>query len=169
MATIHSTFQFRRVLIAHFAVLNSKQILRRWRECNLELVIDSKDESASQMHDLLKVLHTLGGISDVNFDVVDSREAVSLIHIRTFSPHIQLISMQDLAFELDCGGFKWRWDAYLLGPKTSSDIISKQLIMPLITLTHVSFYSADPISELDEADLEKVSVAFPSACFRPAF
>ena len=121
------------------------------------------------MRDLLKVLHSLGGISDVNFDVVDSREAVSLIHIRTFSPHIQLISMQDLAFELDCGGFKWRWDAYLLGPKTSSDIISKQLIIPLITLTHVSFYSADPISELDEADLEKVSVAFPSACFRPAF
>lgn len=63
---------------------------------------------------------------------------------------------QDLAFEIDCDGFKWHWETYLLGPKTSADVISRHLIMPLISVVHISFYSADPVSELEESDLEKV-------------
>lgn len=68
---------------------------------------------------------------------------------------------QDLSFELEFEGFKWRWDTFLLGPRTSSDIISKHLIMPLITMAHVAFYSADPVSELSEEDLEKVGSLQP--------
>ena len=63
---------------------------------------------------------------------------------------------QDLALEFDFENFKWRWDTYLLGPKTSAELISKHLIFPFISLTHISFNSADSVSELDGADLEKV-------------
>ena len=43
-----------------------------------------------------------------------------------------------------------------MGPRSAADVLSKHLIMPLISLAHVSFYSADPVSELEENDLEKV-------------
>lgn len=38
----------------------------------------------------------------------------------------------------------------------SADILSKHLIMPLISTVHLSFFSADPVSSLSEADVEKV-------------
>ncbi len=38
----------------------------------------------------------------------------------------------------------------------SADILSKHLIMPLISATHLAFFSADPVSSLSEADVEKV-------------
>lgn len=38
----------------------------------------------------------------------------------------------------------------------SADILSKQLILPLISVTHLAFSSADPVNEMSEADLEKV-------------
>ena len=53
-------------------------------------------------------------------------------------------------------GFRWRWEAYSLGPKVSADVLSKHLILPLISVTHMAFSSADPVSELASADLEKV-------------
>ncbi|THH07062.1 hypothetical protein EW145_g3644 [Phellinidium pouzarii] len=118
------------------AVITAKQLLRRWLQLNPTISIDNSDGSIAQLLRLISLVHTVGGISDANFDIVDSRDA-------------------DLAFELDRDEFKWRWDTYLLGPKTSSEIISKHLIMPLVSLAHISFYSADPVSELDEEDLEK--------------
>ena len=63
---------------------------------------------------------------------------------------------QDLAFDLEFDDFKWRWDMFRLGPRTSAEVLSKHLIIPLISMTHVAFSSADPISELEESDLEKV-------------
>lgn len=44
----------------------------------------------------------------------------------------------------------------MVGPRMSADILSKHLIMPLISLSHLAFSSADPVSELTDADLEKV-------------
>ncbi|KAL5526105.1 hypothetical protein ACEPAG_7443 [Sanghuangporus baumii] len=117
-------------------VLTKNQLVRRWRQCNPAANLNDNDQSFSLLQSLIRDLHSPNGISDANFDIVESRDA-------------------DLAFELDCDKFKWRWDAYLLGPKTSADVISKHLILPLISLTHVSFYSADPVSELAEGDLEK--------------
>jgi len=52
--------------------------------------------------------------------------------------------------------FRWRWETYSLGPKVSADVLSKQLILPLISVTHVAFSSADPVSELSSTDLEKL-------------
>ncbi|TDL25498.1 hypothetical protein BD410DRAFT_764954 [Rickenella mellea] len=118
-------------------VLSNKRMVRRWLECNLNSLGEPSESTGLFILDLISTLHSIGGISDVPFEVVESRDA-------------------DLSFELDCDGFKWRWDAYLLGPKTSAEILSKHLILPLISIAHLSFYSADPVSELDESDLEKV-------------
>ena len=65
--------------------------------------------------------------------------------------------------ELECEEVKWRWECYVVGPKRGAAMIMDHLIMPLITVTHLSFYSADPVSELAEDDLEKVT--FPSTDF----
>jgi hypothetical protein len=43
-----------------------------------------------------------------------------------------------------------------LGHKLSSEIISKHLIFPLISLNHLTFSSSDPMGELPESELEKV-------------
>lgn len=64
--------------------------------------------------------------------------------------------VQDFSFELGNDEFRWRWDTYPLGAKAAADVLSRQLIMPLISVTHLAFSSADPVSELSEADLEKV-------------
>jgi hypothetical protein len=67
---------------------------------------------------------------------------------------------KDFAFELECDAFKWRWETCFLGHKTSAEIVSKHLIMPLISVNYLAFSSADPVSELSESDLEKVGAAF---------
>ena len=41
-------------------------------------------------------------------------------------------------------------------PQVSAEVISKHLIMPLISVTHLAFTSADAVSEISETDLEKV-------------
>lgn len=56
--------------------MTSKQMFRRWRECNPELVLISDEEGRSQLRNVLNLLHSLAGISDATFDVVDSRDAV---------------------------------------------------------------------------------------------
>ena len=38
----------------------------------------------------------------------------------------------------------------------STDILSKHLILPLISMTHIAFSATDPISASSEANLEKV-------------
>lgn len=63
---------------------------------------------------------------------------------------------KDLSFELECDAFKWRWDTCFLGYKRSAEIISKHLIMPLISVNHLAFTSSDTVSELSEDNLEKV-------------
>ncbi|KAI0925975.1 hypothetical protein AcW1_008260 [Taiwanofungus camphoratus] len=124
-----------------FSVLSSKQFARRWRDCNPGSTDDfmpaeEDDEWRTCTLKLLSAAHTLGGVIDLSFDVVDSRYA-------------------DFAFELGSDSFKWRWETCTLGPKVSAEILSKHLIMPLISVTHLSFSSADPVSEISEADLEK--------------
>lgn len=65
--------------------------------------------------------------------------------------------LQDLAFELRNDTFRWRWETFSVGPTMSADILSKHLIMPLISAAHLAFFSADPVSSLSEADVEKVA------------
>ncbi|KAI0344407.1 hypothetical protein BDW22DRAFT_1045439 [Trametopsis cervina] len=123
-------------------VLSSKHIARRWRECNpgiaspLLLSEEEEDEWRGQTLDLLSTVHSLSGIADLSFEVVESRNA-------------------DLAFELRSEEFTWRWEAYSLGPKISAEVISKQLIMPLVSVTHMAFASPEAVGTQSEAELEK--------------
>lgn len=45
----------------------------------------------------------------------------------------------------------------------SADILSKHLILPMISMTHLAFSSADPLGTTSEKDMEKVRRAFPHA------
>lgn len=83
--------------------------------------------------------------------------------LRTENRHIQM-EMGDVfsgtkstSAEFSC---QRQWLTFL--SKVSADVLSQQLIMPLISVTHLAFTSADPVSELSQTDLEKV-------CARIAF
>lgn len=123
-------------------VLSSKDLARRWRINNPITAAPPydvlKDEQSwrTSCHELLSQAHTLGGIAELSFEVVDS-------------------NYSDLAFDLECEAFKWRWETNFVGHKLSAEIISKHLVMPLISVNHLAFASADPVCELPEADLEK--------------
>ncbi|KAJ3515489.1 hypothetical protein NLJ89_g1728 [Agrocybe chaxingu] len=62
---------------------------------------------------------------------------------------------QDLAIELECEAFKWRWEICFLGHKWASEIISKHLIFPLISLNHLTFSTAEVVGEIPDGDVEK--------------
>ncbi|KAK7690802.1 hypothetical protein QCA50_005902 [Cerrena zonata] len=125
-------------------VLSSKLFARRWRECNPTTSgpappegLDDETEWKEQILDFLLGLHGIGGIKDLIFEVVESRRA-------------------DLTFELRSTNFKWRWETYNQGPKISANVISQQLVLPLISLNHLAFSTAESMSELSEDNLEKV-------------
>ncbi|KAJ7707781.1 hypothetical protein B0H17DRAFT_531770 [Mycena rosella] len=120
-------------------VLNSKQFARRWRACNPDTAVefareDDEEEWRLLNFELLSKAHTLGGITELSFDCVESNYA-------------------DLAIELECEAFKWRWETCLQGGRFSADMISKHLVLPLISLNHLAFSST--VSESSATDLEK--------------
>jgi len=43
----------------------------------------------------------------------------------------------------------------VVGPKISAEILSKQLVLPLISVTHLAFNSAEFVTEMSDGDLEK--------------
>lgn len=124
-------------------VLSSKRLARRWRECNpqnspsLDQSDNDEDDWRSQVLELLTSAHSLGGIIDLKFTIEKTNRNA------------------DLAFILGSDDFQWRWETYSVGPRESADVLSRHLIMPLISLTHLAFSSADPVGELSESDLEK--------------
>ncbi|KAF8738101.1 hypothetical protein AX14_011863 [Amanita brunnescens Koide BX004] len=122
-------------------VLSSKQFANRWRSCNQvtdqgepDLVNEASWRSANL--ELLAKAHTLGAIADMSFHVIDS-------------------DYSDLAFQLEYDTFQWRWETNYLGHKRSSEIISKQVIFPLISLSHMAFSSPQSLSEMSDTDIEK--------------
>lgn len=123
-------------------VLSSNQLARRWRECNRRagspLLDDDEEEAWRTRHlELLSRAHTLGGVAELSFEVVESK-------------------FGDFAFELECAAFKWRWETVSVGHKLSADILSQHLIMPLISVSHLAFSSSDVVGDLPPSDLEKV-------------
>jgi hypothetical protein len=69
---------------------------------------------------------------------------------------VPLITCQDFAFELQSSHFKWRWESNFAGYRSSAEILSKQLILPLISVAHISLSSPDAVSSMTDADVEKV-------------
>ncbi|OAX41158.1 hypothetical protein K503DRAFT_530913 [Rhizopogon vinicolor AM-OR11-026] len=124
-------------------VLTSNQFARRWRMCN-ELPIspipdsDSEESWRDRHITLLGRAHSLGGFQEVTFEVAKP-------------------TLGDLAFDLECSNWKWRWEPTFLGPKVSAEILSKHLIMPLISVNHLAFSSSDVLGDLTPGDLEKAT------------
>lgn len=122
-------------------VLSSNQFARRWRQCNLLDAhafgdSDKEDQWRTNNMELLAKAHTLGAIADISFELAET-------------------NYSDLAFELDCQTFKWRWEACFLGYKLSSDLISRHLILPLISFSHLALSSSEPVGEMSDIDVEK--------------
>ncbi|KAF8625543.1 hypothetical protein AX15_005310 [Amanita polypyramis BW_CC] len=122
--------------------LTSKQFARRWRTCNNlpepeAIGLEDEDTWRTTNLQLLSNIHSLGAISDVRFQVLES-------------------NYSDFSFQLECDTFQWRWETNYLGYKRSSEIISKQIILPLISLTHVAFTSTESLAAMPDGDIEKV-------------
>ena len=95
--------------------------------------------------------------SKISFSRLLSHEELSVI---SFALHVALIrQVQDLTFELRSNNFRWRWETYNQGPKISANVISQHLVLPLISLNHLAFSTAESLSETSEGNLEKVKPA----------
>lgn len=124
-------------------VLTSNQFARRWRMCNKlsisPLPDPDEEESWRDRHlTLLSRAHSLGGFQELTLDAGKP-------------------TLGDLALELECNNWKWRWEPTFLGPKVSAEILSKHLIMPLISVNHLAFSSSDVLGDLAPGDLEKAT------------
>ncbi|KAK2460886.1 hypothetical protein APHAL10511_007356 [Amanita phalloides] len=95
-----------------------------------------EDSWRSANLELLSNAHSLGAVADLSFHVIES-------------------NYSDFAFELQYDTFQWRWETNYLGHKRSSEIISKQLIFPLISLNHMAFTSPQGLNEMSDTDIEK--------------
>lgn len=58
--------------------------------------------------------------------------------------------------ELEWENFKWKWETCFLGYQQSAEIISKHLILPLISVNHLTFSATGSIGEMSDTDVEKV-------------
>lgn len=85
---------------------------------------------------LLSNAHSLGGITDLSFEVVET-------------------NFSDVACTLEDQTFKWRWESCFLGYRASAEILSKHLVLPLISMSHLAFSSKDSVGEVSDAELTK--------------
>ncbi|KAJ3998958.1 hypothetical protein F5050DRAFT_1798131 [Lentinula boryana] len=124
--------------------LTGNQIARRWRACNKvdPFMPNSAEEDEGEEEWRLSILrnlseiHTPGGMDNVSFEVVESRSS-------------------DFAFEIDCEAFKWTWETCFIGYRSSTEIISKHLVLPLLSVTHTVLSAVKPAGEMLESELEK--------------
>lgn len=124
-------------------VLDGKQVLRRWRALNPNLP-SSSDDSASGAKEAQRsalaaigAIHTLRNMSIATFSTVQSLHA-------------------DLACEVGCEDYTWQWHANALGYRLSSELLSKHLILPLISFSHVAFTAPQPLQQMPADELEKL-------------
>ncbi|KAK0204748.1 hypothetical protein DFS33DRAFT_1322514 [Desarmillaria ectypa] len=122
--------------------LSGPQFSRRWRELNGLKPISASDSMVDEEEwrahtlDLLSNAHSLGGIADLSFEVVET-------------------SFSDVACTLEDQSFKWRWENCFLGYRASAEILSKHLILPLISMGHLAFSSKDSVGDISDAELTK--------------
>ncbi|KAJ3862409.1 hypothetical protein EV359DRAFT_74204 [Lentinula novae-zelandiae] len=136
-------------------VISNSQIARRWRACNKveSFVANTTEEEEAEKEWRLIIIgnlskiHTPGGMDDASFEVVESRSS-------------------DFAFEIDCEGFKWTWETCFIGYRNSAEIISKHLVLPLISVSHTALSVGKPVGEMVESELEKAIDAVGRAARR---
>ncbi|KAJ3832296.1 hypothetical protein F5878DRAFT_16343 [Lentinula raphanica] len=125
-------------------VLTSSQVARRWRACNKVdpfMALSAEQEEAEEEWRLsilgnLSEIHTPGGIDNASFDVISTR-------------------FSDLAFEIEYEGIRWTWETCFIGHKSSAEVISRHLVLPLLSVTHAAFSVSKPAGEMVESELEK--------------
>ncbi|EKM78712.1 hypothetical protein AGABI1DRAFT_121142 [Agaricus bisporus var. burnettii JB137-S8] len=120
--------------------MSNRQIARRWRLCNPQAPspfsnLEDEDEWRSSVLELLSKAHTLGGINELSFEVVESHYS-------------------DMAFQLECDSFRWKWETCFVGHKLSSEIISKQLILPLIDTNYLLYSSTESVKDMTNIEVE---------------
>jgi hypothetical protein len=99
-------------------------------------------------------------MSDLSFDVIESRYSVRVL---CFGAPFRLSqAFQDLAIHFGGERFEWRWETFSIGPKQSADVLSKHLMIPLLSTAYLAFISPDAISEISGSDLEKVGLNSPT-------
>ncbi|KAI0303729.1 hypothetical protein B0F90DRAFT_1317740 [Multifurca ochricompacta] len=125
-------------------VLSRQQLSHRWSMLNPSNALDyssrpDDDNWLDQVLQYLTDVHSPSVISNLSFNVIDSRYS-------------------ELGVDLRGETFKWRWETFSVGPKQSAYILSKHLIMPLLSTAYLAFSSSDAISEISDCDLEQVSL-----------
>ncbi|KAJ3727926.1 hypothetical protein C8R42DRAFT_694236 [Lentinula raphanica] len=125
-------------------VLTSSQVARRWRACNKVdpfMALSAEQEEAeeewrSSILGNLSEIHTPGGIDNASFEVISTR-------------------FSDLAFEIEYEGIRWTWETCFIGYKSSAEVISRHLVLPLLSVTHAAFSVSKPAGEMVDSELEK--------------
>lgn len=122
-------------------VLSKQQLSRRWSMLNnnsapSHLPHPNNDAWLDQVLQYLVDVHTLGVMGNLSFDVIDSRYS-------------------DLAIQFRGEGFEWRWETFSIGPRQSAEVLSKHLMIPLLSTAYLAFISPDAISEISGSGLEK--------------
>ncbi|KAL9714158.1 hypothetical protein Ac2012v2_002467 [Leucoagaricus gongylophorus] len=121
--------------------LTGQQIARRWRECNPRapppfITREDEDEWRASILELLKKAHTIGGVNAFTFEVAHT-------------------DFSDMAFLLQGTSLVWKWETCFVGYKLSADIISQQLVSPLISANYLLFTSAESVRDMTDIDVEK--------------
>ncbi|KAI0280802.1 hypothetical protein BGY98DRAFT_293472 [Russula aff. rugulosa BPL654] len=124
-------------------VLSKQQLSRRWSMLNINsaqshLPHPTEDDGwLDQVLQYLVDVHTPHAMGDLSFDVmIDSRYS-------------------DLAIQFRGEGFEWRWETFSIGPKQSAEVLSKHLMIPLLSTAYLALISPDAISEISASALEK--------------
>lgn len=78
------------------------------------------------------------------------------LHVLHNRPRLVVDRSQDFACEICHDDYTWQWHANSLGYRTSAELLSKHLILPLITFSDLAFASSEPLSQMPNDELEKV-------------
>ena len=122
----------------------------------------SEDAWLDQVLQYLVDVHTPRMMSDLSFDVMDSRYSVRGVGVWCTFQALTDFFFQDLAINFRGEGFEWRWETFSIGPKQSAEVLSKHLMIPILSTAYLAFISPDTISEISGADLEKVGLNIPT-------
>ncbi|KAI4523500.1 hypothetical protein K525DRAFT_236780 [Schizophyllum commune Loenen D] len=123
-------------------VMTSAQFARRWRSANPKAHSDEMSDEQQEdawreaRLDLLGKAHSVGAFPDLSFEVVPTRYS-------------------DFAVRIEAESFSWVWETTFVGYRLSAELLSQQLIMPMISISHFAFGSQEVIAEMTDDDLEK--------------